>query len=203
MAGLAIRTSVDGVDHLVQQLQGLNRTLRNRVSRRIAVAASKAVATAAKSFAPRGTGTLQRSQGVVIRTYGGVNHRRFVGVIGARSGYLKGRGFKLAQRETDRGKRNIGAAVYQHLVIGGTRPHFLNKGARLIRKSKVSTGRVIRVGEALRMSTGVIGKRKMHPGARPNPFLQRALQASKSQAFDAAKREFANGLSETKRGIAV
>lgn len=202
MAGLAIRTSVDGIDKMIASLQGLNRTLRNRVSRRIVMAASKEVSKAAKSLAPRGTGTLQRSQGVVIRTYGGVNHRRFVGVIGARSGYLKGRGFKLAQRETDRGKRNMGAALYQHLVIGGTRPHFLTKGSKKMRARKTLRGKFGQLLIGVRTLLSNIGTRKMHPGARPNPFLQRALQASKSQAFEAAKREFIAGLTGFRQGQA-
>lgn len=193
-SGLAIRTSISGIDNIIKSMQNLNRTLRNRVSRRVVMAASKVIATTAKSFAPRGTGALQRSMGVVIRTYGGVNHRRFVGVIGARSGFLKGRGFKLARRQTDKGMRNMGPALYQHLVIGGTKPHYIAKGAQAMRVRKTQKGRLEQANIGLRTLMVTAADRRMHPGARPNPFLQRALSASKGQAFKAATREFVGGL---------
>jgi hypothetical protein len=63
-------------------------------------------------------------------------------------------------------------AFYDHLVQLGTRPHSVSKGERLGRDATRRRRAVVRTAQA--------GKK--HPGARANPYRQRAWLAIKNAA---------------------
>lgn len=96
---------------------------------------------ASKATAPVRTGSLKRSLGVKVKAY---PSGVIIGVVEPRKGNPK----KPPKRGTN--VKNIDPRFYAHLVEFGTKPHSVQKGASV--RKKIGTG-------------------KMHPGARPKPFL--------------------------------
>jgi HK97 gp10 family phage protein len=72
---------------------------------------------------------------------------------------------KATKAMTKRGQ----TAYYAHMVHGGTRPHAIN--------------RRVKIG-------GTYTYVSQHPGARPNPFMERAMTASAQQAIAAFTTAF-------------
>ena len=126
----------------------------------------KILQRAARSAAPRrrNSGALKQSQGTIAKK-GKKGKTVSFAVQGARKGFEKmvtPKGYKKPQRAVP--------AFYDHLVQGGTRPHRLGKGEKILRIN--ARGR--QVGKVTEQTTG--GK---HPGSQRNPYRKRAYEAVK------------------------
>lgn len=135
-------------------------------------AGAKLIQGAAKARAPKrkGSGALRQSLG--IKSVKGSKGRTLsFAVIGPRK--------KVAKMvPVGRGGRKVRAvpAYYAHLVEGGTKPHRLSKGAKVARRGKAASGQ----------DAGAL-----HPGAKPQPFLGPAFDATKDRAKEEAQRVLA------------
>lgn len=98
--------------------------------------------------------------------------------IDRKSGKVIGR-VRPKATKTEKGKGHSKAAAYLHLVIRGTKPHGI--------------GGPVVIG-------GQIVSRVQHPGARPNPFMDRAAQAAFTPSVAAFTRKFREKMeAETKK----
>lgn len=152
---------INGGEAIERAFKILPSRIQKRVLRAAIAAAASPVNKAAKGFAPVETRALKRSIGIKVKTY---KSGAIVAVVGVR------RGDKY-QSFDKQGRLRI-PAFYQHLVHGGTKPHPLNKGVTL---------RDIARGKARKVT-------RMHPGAKANPFLEKAWNASKAQSMAAVER---------------
>lgn len=130
----------------------------------------KIINRAAKAFAPRKLKHLYRAQGTKAKKGNKTKTGAFA-VQGAKTKYKK---LVKAGRRSQTGMRRIIPAKYDHLVIGGTRPHSIRKGTRLERTVK-------RKGKEKLLRAIGQGVGKPHPGGRPNPYRQRAYNSVKRQ----------------------
>ena len=153
-----------------KRLLALGRTLRNRILRKAVRAGAKPVRQAAKRLAPKLTGATAASLTVRIST-----HKR-TGTVYAVVGPQRRYQFKR------KGKvRSVGTPTkIAHLILFGTRPHSLKSGDSLGR-TRVSK----RTGKAVITPFRQTGRR--HPGAKANPFLQRAWAEEMGPALAAMK----------------
>lgn len=205
----------------MRHLQELTDSLQDKVIRAAITKACKEVVRAAKAMVPVEYGHLKKSIGYVVRKYkrstqfgsnsGGFRARgTILGVIGARK-EVKGT-LGTRQRGKNKGKAVIRwPAKYAHLVEHGTSPHSLTTGVdmRLIRRGKTvwneaarrqglkdvseqRRGRVLARDYLLRRDRDA-GKR-VHPGARPKPFLGPAFRASKQNVLSVFRQEIAAGI---------
>lgn len=120
----------------------------------------------ARAGAPRRprSGALKQSQGTKAAK-GKKGNTVSYAVQGAKTGFEK--------MVTPKGKHKPQRAVpafYDHLVMGGTKPHRLGKGESLGRLSKRGRKAVIRTAQ-------IAGG--MHPGTTANPYRKRAWEAAK------------------------
>ena len=140
----------------------------------------KLLQIAAKAAAPRrvGSGALKQSQGTKAKK-GSKGRTLSFAIQGAKTKFVKmamPRGYqnkgltKSGRRRWSHGYKTpqkIVPAYYDHLVQGGTRPHSLNKGAKL-KRSKL--GRLVQT---------LIEGKGSHPGTKPNPYRRRAYESIK------------------------
>lgn len=135
--------------------------LQKKVLRSAIAAGASPVSKAAKGFAPVETGALKRSIGIKTKTY---SSGTVIAVIGVR------RGVKF--QSVDRHGRKRIPMFYQHLVHGGTQQHPLDVGVTMRDLAKGKKRLITR----------------MHPGAKANPFLTKAWNASKTKSVAAINR---------------
>jgi len=154
--GSVVSVHVEGVREAVEVLKKLEFAARRRVVSAAVRAANAVIVKTARSLAPVGKTGLLKKQ---IR--GSVKFQPGSGVVW---GDIRSHATK-AQRK--RGGPNAGK--YAHLVIGGTRPHSIEKGA---------------TGAMLALPSGFYS-RVMHPGARPRPFMDQAANAAFREAINA------------------
>lgn len=157
---------------------------RRDVTLKGARAGAKVLERAAKSEAPRrkGSGALRLAQGV----------KAAKGRKGTTTAYaVQGSKKRVEKMVTLPGRKKptrVVPAYYDHLVQGGTRPHSVAKGQRLGRGVRMSKrGRIY--GAAV-TQTNQAGRKK-HPGAKPNPYRQRAWNSVQDQAAAAALQAMA------------
>lgn len=151
----AITTRIIGADTAIKALQQLEFAARRRVVSAAVRASNTVIVREARSRAPVGkTGELKRQ----IR--GTVKMDQATGIV---RGEIKSRATK---RQRDSGVRF--ASKYAHLVIGGTKPHDIQR----------------KDGGSLATPQGYY-QRVQHPGAKPRPFMEQAADAVFQQAINA------------------
>ena len=87
------------------------------------------------------------------------------------------RGTIYAGKATKAMQKKKQTAYYAHMVHGGTKPHEIS-----VPKRKGMT-----VG-------GAVVQRVMHPGSRPNPWMERAAQTAFQRAVEAFRKAFGDKL---------
>lgn len=155
-----VKIDVSGITELVSKAKSRSITLKG------VRAGMKKFLPLARAGAPRRprSGALKQSQGVKAAK-GRKGNTISYAVQGAKTGFEK--------MVTPKGKHKPQRTVpefYDHLVMGGTKPHRLGKGESLGRLSKRGRKAVIRTAQV---------KGGMHPGTRPNPYRRRAWEAAK------------------------
>ena len=129
-------------------------------------AASKVLLAAARAGVPEDTKSLKKALGRVVRGYqGGAN---VAALVGARRD-APGKPAKFRRVVVRAGSKRqtvANPANYVLLVEKGTKPHALGKGSR--RVARRPGGKTIQTG-------------RVHPGAAANPFLKRAMDASRAE----------------------
>lgn len=165
MIRVSVKTDVSGIAAVITAAKTRGITLAG------AKAAGKLLKTAARATAPKrpGSGALKQAQGVKAAKGTKSGTTASYAVQGARK--------KVVRMVKVRGKRKPVKAVpafYDHLVQLGTKPHALGKGESLGRSGKRKT--VAKTAQAT-------GK---HPGAKPNPYRERAWAVVKGAAGAAA-----------------
>lgn len=147
-----------GITGVASEAKKRNITLKG------AKAAGKILKVAARSAAPKRSGATKRAQAV----------KAAKGKKGTTTSYaVQGVKKKFSMQYTPKGRtksERVVPAFIDHLIQLGTKPHALKKGASLGRKGK---GAAAQVG-------------KKHPGARPNPYRERAWESVKGEAGAAA-----------------
>lgn len=135
----------------------------------------KLINKAAKAFAPKKLKHLYRAQGT--KTVKGKKGKTVsFAVQGSKSKYVK---FARAGRRATVSNRRIRPALYDHLVIGGTRPHSIRKGSRLAQKRRKKF--TAEIGQ---------GVGKPHPGAKPNKYRERAYNSVKAEVGEVILAEY-------------
>ena len=165
MIRVKVATDTSGIKAVVTAAKARGITLAG------AKAAGKLLKNAARSTAPKrpGSGALKQAQGVKAAKGTKPGTTASYAVQGARK--------KVVKMVRVRGRKKPVKAVpafYDHLVQLGTKPHALGKGESLGRSGKRKT--VAKTAQAS-------GK---HPGAKPNPYRERAWQVVKGAAATAA-----------------
>ena len=204
-------------------LAGWNAVSRRRIVRPGISKSARFVSRMARSKAPVQSGLLRKSIGVVVRTYENGN---VVGVVGPRHDFKRPVSSSKG-RKTIVTKRNVGQFAdssnkivlqnpvkYAHLVEGGTKPHSLGKGSKIVQRRKLGT--VVAVGKAGRryrksIFASAAGQQtgNRHPGAAPKPFLGPAFTASLPMVKQIMAQEIKKGVLKEaqrllrKRGIAA
>jgi hypothetical protein len=167
---LTTKVAIDasGIDAVLSEAKKRNITLKG------AKAAGKVLKVAARGQAPKRSGATKRAQDVkAAKSKKG----------GTISYAVQGVRRKFSVTFTPKGRRKPERVVPEkidHLIQLGTRAHSLSKGARLARTRKGVT--TAETGQ----DTG-----KKHPGAKPNPYRQRAWESVKGVAMDAAMNAMA------------
>lgn len=162
-----VEVDVSGLEALSSEAKKRNVTIHG------ARAAGKVLLPAARAGAPKrpGSGALRRAQGVLVKKGTRSGTTASFAVQGARKKVdrmIVVRGRKKAQR--------VVPAFYDHLVQLGTRPHALGKGESLGRDATKRRKAIVRTGQGS-------GK---HPGAKKNPYRERAWGAVSARAGTAA-----------------
>lgn len=98
-----------------------------------------------------------------------------------RTGMVTGT-IKPKPSKAQRGRGQGHANKYLHLVVAGTKPHVIKP----------------RTKEALTIGGNVVEEVK-HPGAKANPFMDRAYQATSKQAIDLFTKTFGTKLEDEAR----
>jgi hypothetical protein len=171
--GVSVHVDTSGIGVAMSDLESRKATFR-AVSTGI-----KIVAIAAKARAPKRSGALKYSQGTKAKK-GGKSKTGSFAVQGAKTKYkkpVKGGG-KLKFRRP---------ALYDHLVIGGVKPHSIRKGSKL--------ARTLKNGEMIAETGQGVGK--PHPGHRANPYRKQAYNAVRASVQWAMKLAFRIELTKT------
>lgn len=146
------------LDDPAKKMAELTVAVQKQILRKAVRAGAKAPREAAKQDAPKRLGVLGQSISVKIGT--NKRDKSVYAVIGPRRG-VRG------QRPTGTGAAGVRPSKYAHLVEFGTRPHSLAKGDKLARRKQA----------AKQTAAG-----KKHPGAKANPFLERAYRQTAAAA---------------------
>lgn len=154
--GIKTEIHLDGMKELATFLDQLPKRSAKKALRSAVTAGAAPIAKAAKAEAPDQSGTLKRAQSKKVKVYPNGNA---VAIIGANK----------ATTGTFNGRKRV-PAFYMHLVLQGTKPHSLARGASARRKA-VRTA-------VLHAITGA----RMHPGAKANDFLTRAVHETQAES---------------------
>lgn len=145
MLGVSVQVDTSPIPASMSDLQTRSITLK-------AVRAGiKIVQSRVKAEAPRKRRHLQRAQGTVAKK-GRKGKTIALAVQGAKTKYIRTR---PSGGRAKSGKAKVWPAKYDHLVIGGTKPHGVRKGG------------------------GTLAKK--HPGGRANPYRRRAYDSVSGQ----------------------
>lgn len=136
---MRIDAKVEGINEMMAVLKGLRPAVQRRVLRPALAIEGRNVARAAKALVPVRLGQLKKAQGSKLKTY---ENGTVIAIVGAqRKKYV-----------TYIGGKKIDPSKYDHLVHGGTQPHFI--AARTIVRTKVTL------------------PGQFHPGTKPFPYLK-------------------------------
>lgn len=168
---------VFGLADIQAKLKELSRGTALNVMRRGLNAGGAVIRDEARRLAPKRTGALKKA--IISRTnrQKEARHLAWVEVVIDSKVYaiVKKTGKNGKVRKRLKGERHVkGQSIkgkiyprnYAHLVEFGTRPHALGRGSKL--KKGIQTGRV-------------------HPGAKPKPFMRPAYLQKQDEALDAIK----------------
>lgn len=179
MAGLDIQISIAGMPDVIKALESIDKRYRNKGLRRAVSAASKLVNKAAKANLKRNgsfdTKALYRAIGWKIKRYqAGL---LWVGIVGPRKDAPgKPPRFRIkARRRGSKKEITVNPVKYAHLVEFGTRAHHIGLGSNSRRGRKFG---------------------KLHPGARPKPFLRPAIDENAQTAANLMIQELRRTLTE-------
>jgi HK97 gp10 family phage protein len=156
-----------GGDKIFSRLSGMGKAA-NKIVKKAMGEAGKIILKEAKGGIPRESGLLKKSMGRKVKVYRGSG--AVVAIVGPRTGFV--------QIVDVKGLGGIRHSVlrdptkYAHLVEGGTKPHSLQK----------------RGGGGQRRGP------QTHPGARPHPFLGRAIKYNEGRIVDAVSETITAGL---------
>lgn len=156
---------LEGATVAVESLKELEFAVRRRVVSAAVRASNAEIVREARKLAPVATGLLAKS----IR--GTVKMDRASGRV---YGYVRAKRSAGQSKKAKEGDKN--PARYAHLVIGGTKPHSIQKGDK---------------SEMLALPGGWY-TRVWHPGIKPRPFMEQAA----SNVFPHAVRAFELKLEE-------
>ena len=156
---------IEGATTAVQSLKELEFAARRRVVSAAVRASNAVIVREAKKLAPEDTGLLKRS----IR--GSVKMDRASGRV---YGSIRAKRSSAQKKKAKEGDKN--PARYAHLVIGGTKPHSIQKGDET----------------AMLALPGGWFTRVWHPGIKPRPFMEQAA----SNAFQEAISDFSEKFEE-------
>lgn len=160
-----MRVTIGGVDSADRLLAEFTGPALVKREKAALRAAGAPLRTAIRAAAPSGpTGNLKRA--IRVATLRGTPPAM---IVGARRG-----GFR---RTTETSRKPKPSAPHAHLVTGGTRPHLIAPR-----------------GKALRIGRFIIGEPVRHPGAKANPFVDRAGSAALPSAVSAYERKLLEGL---------
>lgn len=170
---VGFKAKLEGVEKAIHSLDGLGRTLRNKILRKAVNASARIMLKAARSLAPRGTGLLKKSLGVRIKTY--QKSGAVVAIIGPRTGFKKTRQGKTL---TAFGKKMKASGQnptkYVHLI------EFGRAEVRVKKKKVLSDGSTI---------YGTVVK-----SVPPRPFLRKAFEQTKNAVVETMKQRIAEEL---------
>ena len=156
-----ITLHLEGATTAHEGLTKLEYAARRRVVSAAVRAANSVVVKKARELCPVGkTGQLKK------QLHGTVKQDRVSGTV---YGYVRSSATKRQRK-----KGIVTAARYAHLVIGGTKPHSIEKGDEL----------------AMLKLPGGFYTRVNHPGAKPRPFMERAADAVFHDAIFAFAAKF-------------
>jgi hypothetical protein len=187
-----IKVELLGDKDIDRMLAGWKPAARRRIVRPGVSKSSRHVSRVARSMAPARSGLLRKSIGAVVRTY---PNGTVVGVVGPRHGFKRPVS-SSGGKKTIVTKRNVGQFAgsanrivvqnpvkYAHLVEGGTKPHAIGRGSKIVQRSQ--TGAQVAVSQSGRkyrkkLYGSQAGEQRgiMHPGSAPKPFLAPAFQRS-------------------------
>lgn len=157
--------SIDELNHL---LQFIPNKMKTRELRTIVRAGGTQIVKAARKIVPIGTGRRVDADGNIVE-YTQLKDTLAQKVTGRSS---KGTAVSI------QGSRS-GQAPQAHLVHEGTRPHIIRAGVRTSPRGQTRpTGK-----RALSNRRRFFGSAVNHPGAKPFPYLEKALQRSRGIAL--------------------
>ena len=158
-----VAVHIEGADFAVEALKQVEFAVRRRVLSAAVRAANAVVVREAKLLAPTGaTGMLKKQIRGTVK-------------FDPRGGLITGH-VRSAATKKQRGKGIHNAARYAHLVIGGTKPHVIQRAED---------------GPALATPSGFY-TRIQHPGSKPRPFMEQAAD----KCFREAVAHFESKLEE-------
>jgi HK97 gp10 family phage protein len=176
---------IEGVKELFDKLDRIagtgskGRRTAKAMMRKAMRAGSAPIRKRAKATTPRDTGNLHASIAVKVKQYpSGVT----VGIVGPRAKFTRTRTRKGVKR------KEVIDAFYAHMVEGGTKPHQIPKRPTQAKTLSFISGGGTRFRKVV-----------MHPGAKAQPFIQKAADRSEKLAAAA----FAKKLGEELRKEAV
>jgi hypothetical protein len=167
-----VEVSTAGIDAVLSEAKKRNITLKG------ARAAAKILKAAARGEAPKRSGATKQAQAVKAEK-GKKGATISFAVQGVKKKFVK-----MYRRPGRKEPEKVVPAFIDHLIQLGTKPHRTGKGESLGRSATSRRAEVKRTNQA----TG--GK---HPGAKPNPYRQRAWLAVKDRAGAACVAEMAKG----------
>lgn len=155
--GVLVEVNTSAITASLKDLQERSVTLK-------AVRAGiKIVQSAARGTVPKRLKHLYRAQGTKA-IKGRKGKTGSIALQGAKTKYVK---VVATGKRAKTATKRVVPAFYDHLVIGGVKPHYVKRGL----STKTAEGR-----KALSGATG-----KKHPGHRGNPYRERAYNAVKPQ----------------------
>jgi HK97 gp10 family phage protein len=168
---------IKGMAELKVQLNAFEKRLVTNALRNTMMQAGTPILQAAKREAPKDNGALKKA----------LRKRFWINKKEGRAGVIVS--VSQTSKTANKAHPQEGKAApnprwfiprnYFHLVIYGTAAHAISRGARMARKiTRMVKGKLKTYSQRAKNQAG-----KMHPGAKPNPFLERALQSSKSAAL--------------------
>lgn len=177
----SVKVEIFGEKELRRFLTGWTPAKQRKFLRPAVTKGTRVIAKAVKREAPAETGLLKKSIGSKVVTY---KSGTVVGIAGPRKGFKRP---VVVSRAAGKGEQKGSAGVrvvyrnptkYAHLVHGGTQAHALGSGSTLRRKTRETArkGRYVRTAEFTASPGNQRGR--MHPGSKPNPFIQRGFTSA-------------------------
>jgi hypothetical protein len=179
---------IQGMAELKVQLNAFERRIVSNALRNTMMQAGTPILQASRREAPKDNGALKKA----LRKRFWINKKEGrAGVIVSVSQTSKTANKAHPQEgKTAPNPRWFIPRNYLHMIVYGTAAHAISRGARMARKiTRMVKGKLKTYKQKEKSQAG-----KMHPGSKPNPFLERALQSSKSAALQIVREGMAQNL---------